>query len=465
MDRAGTEFRGSDLAEWTGGTWFGSIPERIKGFAFDSRSLDAGALFIALSHGERDGHNFVEAAIEAGASACMVERSLPVSIPQLVVPNALQALAECARAVRARFTGPVVGVTGSCGKTSTKEMLQWALGKEQCHATRANWNNHLGVPLSLLELHGQGYAYSVIEAGISAWGEMAYLSSMIRPNVAVFTNIGAAHLEGLGSTEGVAEEKVQLLKAAEEGAWLLAPGAVLKRPAFSLVRDRAIAVSARGESASIDCEKNVEYEWMRVAPNQVRVCFDMVGQRMEYCLQTVSAGMVQNSVLAAVCGLRLGRDPAELVAGMEAWRPANNRGVWSRAGQAWIYEDSYNANPTSMADALRAFQELASSAERRLYLIGIMNELGCDAEEFHRAIGASVPYRKGDRLIFIGEDRLTAAYVRGAESAGWSDSELESFSSIEFCKEVLIDFSGAAFIKGSRSCKLECTIPPNSSQQ
>ena len=197
MDRAGTEFRGSDLAEWTGGTWFGSIPERIKGFAFDSRSLDAGALFIALSHGERDGHNFVEAAIEAGASACMVERSLPVSIPQLVVPNALQALAECARAVRARFTGPVVGVTGSCGKTSTKEMLQWVLGKEQCHATRANWNNHLGVPLSLLELHGQGYAYSVIEAGISARGEMAYLSSLIRPNVAVFTNIGAAPSGGI----------------------------------------------------------------------------------------------------------------------------------------------------------------------------------------------------------------------------------------------------------------------------
>lgn len=471
----GARYTGIDLAEWTGGTWLGSVPNTseslvfeslaFESLAFDSRSLDARALFIALSHGERDGHDFVEAAMKAGASACMVERSLPLSIPQLVVPDTLKALADSARQVRANFAGPVVAVTGSCGKTSTKEMLQTLLGKEQCHATQANWNNHVGVPLTLLELHGQSYAYSVIEAGISARGEMAHLSSMIRPNALVFTNIGAAHLEGLGSTDGVAEEKAQLLNAATEEAWLVAPVNVLERPAFASVRERAIAVYPQGESASISCEKTVSYQWTRVGVNQVEVRIDMDGHRTEYRLQTMSEGMVQNSVLAVVCGLRLGRDSAQLIAGIEAWKPANNRGVWARSGQAWIYEDSYNANPTSMRDALRAFQELASTAKRRLYLIGIMNELGSDAEDFHRAIGETVPYQKGDRLIFIGEDRLTAAYVRGAQSAGWSDSELESFSSIEFCKGVLDDFSGAAFLKGSRSCKLERLIPPTSSHR
>lgn len=456
----GAQIKGTDLAEWSGGTWIGSVPERIESLAFDSRSLDEGALFIALTHGERDGHSFVEAAINAGASACMVERSLPVSIPQLVVSNTLEALADCARRVRADFTGPVVAVTGSCGKTSTKEMLQMVLGKDQCHATRANWNNHLGVPLTVLELCGQSYRFSVIEAGISERGEMAHLSSMIRPDATIFTNIGAAHLEGLGSLDGVAEEKAHLLDSATEGAWLIAPSDVLRRPAFKSVCDRAIAVYRQGETLPISCAENWAYRWDQVGSDQVEVHIDREGFGMKYRLQTMSAGMVQNSVLAVVCGARLGRDSAELIAGIEAWKPSENRGVWARFGEAWIYEDSYNANPTSMLDALGAFRKLAGTAGKRLYVIGMMNELGKDAEHLHRAIGEAVPYQKGDRLIFIGEDQCTDAYIQGAQSAGWSDSELESFSSIQFCKGVLDNFSGAVFLKGSRSCQLERLIPP-----
>ena len=138
----------------------------------------------------------------------MVEKSLAVGIPQLIVEDSLQALADIARSIRDGFANPVVGITGSCGKTSTKAMLKKVLDSKQTHATKGNWNNCLGVSLTLAELASKEYAYSVVEAGISERGEMSVLSSIIRPNVCLFTNVGEAHLEGFGTVDLIAEERL-----------------------------------------------------------------------------------------------------------------------------------------------------------------------------------------------------------------------------------------------------------------
>ena len=220
-------FTGEDLAKWTGGYWKDNVPSTVEGLFFDTRIIEPRSLFVALSYGVRDGHDFVEQAAKRGASACMVEKSLAVGIPQLIVEDSLQALSDIARSIRDAFTNPVIGITGSCGKTSTKAMLKKVLGSKRIHTTQGNWNNCLGVSLTLAELASEEYAFSVIEAGISERGEMSVLSSIIRPNVCLFTNVGEAHLEGFGTVDLIAEEKSKLLESAEQGALVVAPKTVL----------------------------------------------------------------------------------------------------------------------------------------------------------------------------------------------------------------------------------------------
>ena len=263
--------RGEELAKWTGGFWQGGVPSTVEGLFFDTRIIEPNSLFIALSYGVRDGHDFVEKALERGASACMVEKALAYDIPQLIVPDSLEALANIARNVRGNFKNPVIGITGSCGKTSTKAMLEKVLGSDRTHTTSGNWNNCLGVSMTLAELHETDYGFSVIEAGVSGRGEMSVLSSIIRPNVCVFTNIGEAHLEGFGTVDSIAEEKSKLLESAEKGALVVAPKTVLERSVFEKYREDAVAI-VKGSVETISPFKKVYgYEWTRLENHSAKV--------------------------------------------------------------------------------------------------------------------------------------------------------------------------------------------------
>jgi UDP-N-acetylmuramoyl-tripeptide--D-alanyl-D-alanine ligase len=201
------------LAAWTGGRWT-RLPEApLTGFSADSRQLRPGQAFVALKTGRRDGHGFLAEAGRAGAVAALVAAAqADAALPQLVVPDPLTALQAIAREHRRSFAGPVIGISGSAGKTSTKDLLARLLGGERggVLATEGNLNNHLGVPLTLLRLDPRAHAFAVIEAGISAPGEMAALAAMIEPDAAVITLVAPAHLEALGGIEGVAREKALL---------------------------------------------------------------------------------------------------------------------------------------------------------------------------------------------------------------------------------------------------------------
>lgn len=453
---------GQDLARWTGGYWKGDVPTRLEGLFFDTRTIEAKSLFIALSYGARDGHDFVEEAEKRGASACMVEKAMACGIPQLIVEDSLQALANIARSIRDEFKNSVIGITGSCGKTSTKSMLEKVLGSERTHATQGNWNNCLGVSMTLAELHGEDYAFSVIEAGVSERSEMSVLSSIIRPNVCVFTNIGEAHLAGLGTVDLIAEEKSKLLESAEKGALVVAPKAVLDRSVFEKYRADAVVV-VKGKVETIAPFKKVYgYEWIGLDQHSAKVSLESGDQKHEYRLESLSEGILQNSVLAVVTAMEMGVSMDRIIKGIESWKPVSGRGTiipLVPADKGFIYQDSYNANPSSMLDSLKAFELVSKYCEQRLYILGIMDELGDDACSFHESVTRALKPRKGDRLIFIGESELTDAYKKGAKCAGWEDSKLESFLAIELCNEDFSQFTGAIFLKGSRSCQLEVLIP------
>lgn len=454
--------KGGDLAEWTGGHWHGSAPSAIEGLFFDTRMLQPKSLFVALSYGERDGHDFVAEAIKQGALGCIVEKALALEIPQLVVEDSLEALASIARKGRDEFKNPVVGITGSCGKTSTKGMLQRVLGIDRTHATKGNWNNCLGVSLTLAELFDKDYAFSVIEAGVSEQGEMSVLSSIIRPNVCVFTNIGEAHLEGFGTMDSIAEEKSKLLDSAEKGALVVAPKSVLDRSVFERYQSDAVAV-VKGKVETIAPYKNVYgYNWTGVEDHSAKVTLWYDNQKQVYRVESLSEGMIQNSVLAVVTAIEMGVAIDAVLEAIESWKPEGGRGaIIPLAGrnEAFIYHDSYNANPSSMNDSLKTFELVSGDSTQRLYILGIMNELGENASALHESVGWALKHRKGDRVIFIGESELTNAYEKGAKSVGWDDSELESFLAIELCNKDFSQFTGAIFLKGSRSCKLEALIP------
>ena len=219
------QFLPDELAAWTGGRWSARPAAPSTGFAIDTRQLQAGQVFVALKTGRRDGPDFLPAAQAAGASAALVASAQPAgAFPQLVVPDPLAAFQEVARRHRRRFEGPVIGISGSAGKTSTKELLALLLGGGGgVLATEGNLNNQLGVPLTLTRLDPAAHLYAVIEAGIGGPGEMGPLAAMIAPDIAIITLVAPAHLSELGDLAGVAREKALLPAAVKAGGVAIFP--------------------------------------------------------------------------------------------------------------------------------------------------------------------------------------------------------------------------------------------------
>lgn len=446
------EFDPTALAEWTGGCWRdGHLPEKVAGFCFDTRKLVGGDCFIALT-GERDGHEFVERAALGGAVAALVERPVDSLVPQLIVRDTLLAMEAIAAAQRSEFNGPVIGVTGSCGKTSTKEMLRLLLGKVETHATAGNWNNRIGVPMTLFGLDSKSQA-AVIEAGINQPQEMSHLGAMIAADLVIVTTIAPAHLELLGSLETIAVEKSLLFAKAMPSAKLILSSEAFSYPAFQAYADRAIVLAAEGETISGNPAEVVRYA---LEDNELK----LAGVR--YQISTSSEGICRNAALALIAAERLNVSTAERKERIEQWAPENDRGRIIRSAERTVYVDCYNANPSSMVDALRAFDRIAPAGQARCYVLGAMNELGRHAAALHAESVAEIVLREGDRVYLVGPAVLTDGYRTGVPQGPWA---VESAEDVEIFKSVVAQFRGALFLKGSRSYALEKLIPTNLNEE
>jgi UDP-N-acetylmuramoyl-tripeptide--D-alanyl-D-alanine ligase len=419
----------------------------FEGISTDSRSLPRGALFAAL-RGERfDGHEFAAAAAERGAAGLLVERQLAIELPQVVVSDTLQALTSCARAQRRRFSRPVLGVTGSNGKTTTKEMIGAILGRlGPCLVTKGNLNNHIGVPLTLLGLRGE-HRYAVIEMGASHRGEIAHLAAIAAPDIAIVTNAGAAHLEGFGTLEGVAagkgeiyaalpEQGVAIVNADDQFAALwqsLASG----RTVITFGIDRAADFRARNVRTSVTADAS-HFE------------FDLVTPAGTERARLALAGLhnLRNALGAAAAAHAAGAGIADIVRGLADVKPVKGRLELKPAiNGALVVDDSYNANPGSLKAGLDAFQAFPGA---RWLVLGDMAELGPSTRELHADIGKYAKASGVVRLLAFGPESRSAADAFGEGGSWFSDIDdliAEARQSLE--KGVVV------LVKGSRVNRLE----------
>jgi len=444
-------FTSADLAVWAGGHWTVAPRAPLTGFGTDTRALRAGEVFVAVRTDRRDGHDFLGSARSQGAAGALVARAVADDLPQLVVDDPLVALRRVAARWRAQFPGRVIGVTGSVGKTSTKELLAALLGAE-AFVTEANLNNLIGVPLMLLRVEPGLHRFAVIEAGMSIPGELGVSAKVIRPDLAIVTNVAAVHLEGVGSLAGIAREKATLVAELAPGGQAIVPVALLDWPEFAAHAGRCVAVQFEGEAAPA------------VAPARlVRASFlaDARGQRSlvldgeVFPLAPISDGLARNAALALVAALAVGR-PADALAAVTAkWMPPAGRGSVHVEGDRTFYVDCYNASPASLLDSAQAFDRLSrGTAAPRLFLLGGMAELGPTSAQLHRDCGAQLPLRSGDHVVAFGGE--SAALLQGVALPG---VELSVAASLEDATARVAAHRGYVFLKGSRSFALERCLP------
>lgn len=468
------EFTPQSLASWTGGRWTTMPVSSLSGFNQDTRTLSAGQVFVALKTDKRDGHDFLAAAAAQGAAAALVAREISDSaLPQLVVADPLRAFQAIAAAHRRAFPGPVIGITGSAGKTSTKDLVALLLGdvagvadpgpvsarpattpSSPVFKTQGNLNNFIGVPLTLTQLDPAAHAAAVIEAGINMPGEMRDLAGMIQPDHAIVTFVGPAHLEKLGSLDGVAAEKVQLLTAVRAGGLQVFPVSCWQYEAFRSLANPLVLVPANEAMVRVDGQTIVFTVLHR--PDRTEVT---LGAKRTFILRRVSSGMAQNAALALALASELGVDDATLQQRLATWQPSKWRGEMQRVGEAEVYCDFYNANPASMTDAIAAFASLARPELPRLYVLGGMEELGAQAAEFHQQLGRTILLRPGDFLFTIGTH--AAALREGLLENGNDPAQIAVVTDVAPVRARLATFKGAAFLKGSRRYRLETILDPH----
>ncbi len=393
-------------------------PFDATGVSIDSRTLRPGDLFVALQ-GDTDGHAFVADALARGAAGAMIHRTdprkwlrhfagLPAGAPLLVVDDTLAGLHALGRAGRARFTGRMVAITGSVGKTTTKEMLRAGLAHfGPTHAAEASYNNHWGVPLTLARLPADAM-FCVAEIGMNHPGEIAPLARLAAPHLAVITTIASTHIGHLGSLEAIADEKAAILQA-------LKPGGVAILPGDSPFLQR-LARSAPGRVLTFGSAEQSDARLMHASPVRASV----LGQSVEFSLTAPGAHMAINAVAALAACAALGLDVARAAEALAAFRPVAGRGLQRliRGGGILLLDESYNASAASVRAALAV---LASLPGRRVAVLGDMLELGEFGPAEHAGLTADVA-ASADLLYACGPlmrhlydgvpDRTRGAHVR-----------------------------------------------------
>jgi len=457
-------FTPDELAGATGGRWMGAPPAALAGVSTDTRSLQPGNLFVAL-RGERfDAHDYLAEAAARGAHAAVVAEARSAlrqaqggrpletaGLPLLTVPDTLYALGAIARLHRRRFAIPLVAVTGSNGKTTTREMIAAILGTMgPVLRNEGNLNNEVGVPLTLLGL-GQAHRFAVIEMGMSHPGEIARLAAIAEPQVGVVTLAAPAHLEGLGSVEAVADAKAELYQGLPADGMAVANAddpRMLKRAEAS--GRRLLTFSARPERRG----DVVVLEIQSQGADGLRFVLGIGNRELPVHIPAlVGAHNASNAAAAAAAAVALGASDREIARGLREARPVGRRlRLETLPSGLRLIDDCYNANPASMSAALRTLSDLAAGGGSAAAL-GDMLELGAFEAEAHRALGEEAARGGVRRLAAFGpRSRLTA---EAARAAGLPAFHTEDIQELIGWVRAEVAPSDVLLVKGSRGMKLE----------
>ena len=446
-----------DMAAAMGAERQGTLPATISGLSIDTRTIGEGEAFFAFAD-RRDGHEFVPTALAAKAALAVIaaERcaDMPKDAPLLIVPDVLAALRALAAAARARTHAKVIGVTGSVGKTSTKEALRLALSKDgETHASVASYNNHWGVPLSLARCP-PGAHYAVLEMGMNHAGEIEPLSRLARPHVAIITTIAPVHLEFFGTLTKIADAKAEIFFGLEkDGAAVInrdiAQFAHLKRRAKEANVARVISFGehAKADARLIKCALH---------PDCSTVEADILGHALTYKIGAPGRHLVHNSLAVLASAVLVGADLALAALALSEFQPASGRGTRLEVelpdGTALLIDESYNANPASMAASLALLgQTQIGPRGRRIAVLGDMLELGPRGRALHRGLVEPVLANSVD-LVFCCGPLMKALWQ--ALPAGRRGGYAEDSGALE--PQVLSAIRGgdAVMVKGSLGSRM-----------
>ena len=442
------------LLEAVNGTLLGDFDDldaQAVQVSTDSRNITPGCLFIPLEGERFDGHSFIQAALEAGAAGCLTARERESYLPgrfYIKVRSTQRALWELARYYKKLFPIPFIAVTGSVGKTTTKDMTAAVLGARFCvHKTEGNFNNDIGVPLTLLRLEAQ-HEVCVVELGMDHAGEIDNLARLVEPDMALITNIGDAHIENLGSRENIFKAKCEIFPH-------------LKRDGLAVLNgDDPLLASLEGTLAQrtvfVGSGEGLDYTARDLSSDGAGHLFCRVKtprSQFEANIPALGSHMIYPTLMAAAVAEALGMAPDEIIRGIGAFLPTKMRmNIVRCKGDIVILNDAYNANPQSMRAAAAVLGD--AQGRRKVAVVGDMKELGPGSEQFHRAVGGYFAQSGADRLIAIGE--LARFMAEGAQEAGLDQADY--FPTLDAARNALsreVRAGVTILVKASRSMAFE----------
>ncbi|HZT25912.1 MAG TPA: UDP-N-acetylmuramoylalanyl-D-glutamyl-2,6-diaminopimelate--D-alanyl-D-alanine ligase [Pseudolabrys sp.] len=435
----------------------GAPPANVPGLSIDTRSLRKGEAFFAIKGDNRDGHDFVADALNKGAGVVVVARAQAprfAGAPLLIVDDVLEGLRDLARAARARTKAQVIAVTGSVGKTGSKEALKLALAANgTTHASAASYNNHWGVPLSLARCP-QDAQYAVFEIGMNHAGEITPLTKLVRPHIAIVTSIEPVHLEFFGSLEKIADAKAEIFLGVEPNG-----AAVLNRDNAQYERLQT-AAKAAGVARVVPFGEHAKAEArllrLSLQPDSSTVEASILGQPLTYKLGAPGRHLVLNSLAVLAACVLAGADLARAALALAQLQPAPGRGsrvtLQLPGGSALLIDESYNANPASMRAAIALLgQARVGPRGRRIAVLGDMLELGAAAAELHRGLAASLAQAKID-LVFCAGPLMQSLWQ--ALPSNHRGGYAESAATLEPMVVEAIRDGDAVMVKGSLGSKM-----------
>ncbi|AZY94813.1 MULTISPECIES: UDP-N-acetylmuramoyl-tripeptide--D-alanyl-D-alanine ligase [Paracoccus] len=443
-----TLWTSDDAAAATGGrvtaAWAAS------GVSIDTRTIAPGDLFVALQ-ADRDGHDFVAQALARGAAAALVSRipdGVASDAPLLVVPDVLVALEDLGRAGRARMTGRVIAITGSVGKTSTKEMARTALaGQGVIHAAEASYNNHWGVPLTLARMPANT-DFAIIEIGMNHPGEIAPLSRMARPHVALITTVAAAHLEAFGAIEGIAGEKGAIFEGLQPVGHAILPEDL---PVTQILRDCA----DRAGAVVVGFGEHGVARPLRIVPQDGALSCHarIMGDTLAFTLPTTGRHFAMNAVGVLAALAAAGADLAQAAAHLSDWHPPQGRGAVETLGGIRLIDDAFNANPASLSAGLATLAGLQGG--RRVAILGDMLELGTEEVAMHRAVADDPSMAAIDLVHCAGPLMRHLHEALPADKRGqWTQTAAELAAQ----PDKLISAGDIVLVKGSKSSRISMVV-------
>lgn len=369
---------------------------QITGVVIDSRLLEAGNLFIATKGAKTDGHLYIPQVAKKGAAAVICEKAPEINIPYILVADAFKALKDIAVFYRSQLSLPVIGITGSVGKTSTKEFIASVLASRyQVLSTEGNYNNEIGLPLTILKIRGHHQA-AVLEMGISDFGEMHSLSDMAKPNIAIITNIGDCHLENLGSREGVLKAKSEIFDFLADDGHIILNGDDILLNTIEAIKNKIPLRFGLNPENDIYAD---QIENFGLNGTAARINLRQTASSYPVRIPLPGEHMIMNALAAAAVGNQLGLTQEEIREGIKNIKSVSGRSNIIKLNKGTIIDDCYNANPVSMKAALIL---LKSTVTRKVAILGDMGELGANEKEFHASTGREAVINGPDVLIFIG---------------------------------------------------------------